>query len=296
MPVDEDDIWNKAAFGMTWKGFFVKNKDGNYYVEVSSTDDIQIVDTKGTSTTNDDVIRVKIGKLSDNVYGFRLKDSSGTTTLETIADGTLWLKDRLYIGTSEDSGYYAGIGYLPLITDSSKQISYNSTNLDTRIISGSSDVIHRTFDINNKFVVWEDGTMYAKDGYFEGTINATDGVFSGRLDGADGTFRGTVAAGAIIASEIHIGGASGPTMGDVGESAYKVVIESSEGTIFKNGTISTILTAKLYQGATQVTSGLTYQWKKGNTTISGATSSTLTVNESVGSGDATLIYSCTITN
>jgi hypothetical protein len=294
VPANEDDIWDKAAFGMTWKGFFVKNKDGNYYVEVSSTEDIQIVDTKGTSATNDDVVRVKIGKLSDNVYGFRLKDSSGATTLETIADGTLWLKDRLYIGTSEGSNYYAGIGYLPIVA-AAKQISYDGTNLDTRTFA-TNQTIHRSIDINNKFVVWEDGTMYAKDGYFEGTINATDGVFSGELSGATGTFTGTVQAGSIIASDIHIGGPSGPTMGDVGDSAYKVVIESSEGTIFKNGMISTILTAKLYQGATQVTSGLSYQWKKGNTTISGATSSTLTINENVGSGDATLVYSCTITN
>lgn len=45
-----------------------------------------------------------------------------------------------------------------------------------------------------------------------------------------------------------------------GEDAYSVVIESSSGTSFRNGSGSTTLTARLYKGGTEVTSGLTYKW------------------------------------
>lgn len=337
-PRNEKDIWNTAQFGMTWKGFFVKNKYNSHYIEVSSDNDIQVVETNNDGTDKD--IRIKIGQLTnlyqsvqipntgfklgityyiyDNTtqtyikniepydsnktyyvdngtYGILINDGSGNPILVTESDGSLWLKNRLLIGTTESGSYYAGIGYLPLVTDVSKQIIQNGTNLDTRLITSTQDIICRSIDINNKFVVWEDGTMYAKDGYFEGTINATNGVFSGELNGATGTFTGTVQAGSIIASSVHIGGNSGPTMEQVGESVYKVVIDSSQGTIFKNGTIQTTLTARFYEGATEILSGLTYQWKKNNEDISGATSRTLSVDESVDAGNATILYSCVVT-
>lgn len=330
-PDDVEDIKNSeyVKFGLTWDGLFIKNRYNTHYVEISNENDIQVVDTKQTSSTADDVVRVKIGKLDNNIYGIRLKDGTGTTTLETKQDGTLWLRDSLFIGTDPVTGTYKdGIGYLPIATtpvyynnninldsyhktndltpQSGKQYYYYSSithqmeqfsgnTFDSNIIYYESYNEHRTIDMNNKFVVWEDGTMYAKDGYFEGTINATNGVFSGELNGATGTFTGTVQAGSIIASSVHIGGNSGPTMEQVGESVYKVVIDSSQGTIFKNGTIQTTLTARFYEGATEILSGLTYQWKKNNEDISGATSRTLSVDESVDAGNATILYSCVVT-
>ena len=324
VPIDEDDIWDKASFGMTWKGFFVKNKYGDHYVEVSSTEDIQVVDTKNTSTAADDIVRVKIGKLDNNVYGFRLKDAAGTTTLETIADGTLWLKDKLYIGTSNNSLYQAGIGYLDLVLNSSQQVitavkqktiisgeptySNITINLDTqRLIFGddqhsdtlTSISLHRTIDIHNTtsngsaFVVWEDGTMYAKDGYFEGTINATNGYFKGTINATDGWFTGTINAGSIISPQAQIGNV---TIGDVADSAYKTVISSSAGMVFKNGTITTILTATLYKGATEVPTNIgtfAYQWYENNTSISGATTNTYTLTNKPVTN--TITYDCVIT-
>lgn len=330
-PDDVEDIKDSeyVKFGLTWDGLFIKNRYNTHYVEISNENDIQVVDTKQTSSTADDIVRVKIGKLDNNIYGIRLKDGTGTTTLETKQDGTLWLRDSLFIGTDPVTGTYKdGIGYLPIATtpvyynnninldsyhktndltpQSGKQYYYYSSithqmeqfsgnTFDSNIIYYESYNEHRTIDMNNKFVVWEDGTMYAKDGYFEGTINATNGVFSGELNGATGTFTGTVQAGSIIASSVHIGGNSGPTMEQVGESVYKVVIDSSQGTIFKNGTIQTTLTARFYEGATEILSGLTYQWKKNNEDISGATSRTLSVDESVDAGNATILYSCVVT-
>lgn len=320
VPASEDDIWDKATFGMTWKGFFIKNKYGDHYVEISSTEDIQVVDTSGAN----DVVRVKIGKLNDNVYGFRLKDAAGTTTLETIADGTLWLKDKLYIGTSNGNNYQAGLGYLSLVEDVNKQIQTSvkkktiisgepeydniTLNLDTqRMIFGDNEhsdtvvplSLHRTLDIHNNssggsaFVVWEDGTMYAKDGYFEGTINATNGSFKGTINATDGWFSGTITAQAVLSEYARIGNT---TLGQLVESAYKTVITSSAGMVFKNGSITTTLTAVLYKGATEVPTNIgtfAYQWYENNTLIAGATTNTYTLTNKVVTN--TVTYDCIIT-
>lgn len=45
------------------------------------------------------------------------------------------------------------------------------------------------------------------------------------------------------------------------EGGYQVVIETSDPTVFKNNVGEADLTAKLYRGGEEVTSGLTYLWK-----------------------------------
>lgn len=259
-PANEDDIWEDAKFGMTWRGFFVKNKYGNHYVEVSSENDIQVVDK---SNELNPIARVKIGKLDEDLYGMRLKDASGVTTLETTSNGQLWLQDALHIGTTQSGNYDVSIGRLASVA-AGKQITYNGTNLDTRNVAGTSDTIHRSVDINNKFVVWEDGTLYAKDGYFEGIINAT----GGRI--------GNMTIDAIEAA------------------TYRVVITSSNGTTFIDGVAdSKVLTATLLQGNTPVTTGLLYQWLKNGVAISGATTNQITVTST--GPNAIDTYSCIIT-
>lgn len=75
-PSTEDDIWDDAKFGMTWKGFFVKNKYDNYSVEVSSVDDIRVL--------KQDVELIKIGKLSNNTFGIRIADATARRSWKQI--------------------------------------------------------------------------------------------------------------------------------------------------------------------------------------------------------------------
>lgn len=59
-------------------------------------------------------------------------------------------------------------------------------------------------------------------------------------------------------------GAKGDT-GAKGDDGYSIIIESSAGTVFKNSTGSTTLTAHIYQGGSEIDTGgteLQYQWKK----------------------------------
>lgn len=184
-PSSESDIYNNAAFGMTWNKFFMKHQNGNHYVEISSTDDIRVVKISGSS----EIEQIKIGELVEplssdpdsGVYGIRINDNNGNTVMETNSNGTLWIKHILNIGTTSSGSYIAQIGYLPLVTNNNEQITWlrndgTTLNLDTRTIGNTSTKIHRNLSINNKFVVWEDGTVYANDGYFAGTINATAGT------------------------------------------------------------------------------------------------------------------------
>lgn len=240
-PSSEADIWDNAKFGMTWRGFFLKNKYGAGLVEITSEDDIRVL----ASPTNE---RIKIGRLGGSgttadpyTYGIRISDASNSAVMETADDGTLWLRKALYVSKSS-SAYDVQIGYLDAVKE------------------GTS--IHEVINATDKFIVYEDGSMKATTGEFTGTIHATGGTI------------GNV------------------TINEFQDSAYKVVIESSDGTMFKNGTGSKTLTAKLFKGNDQVTTGLTYTWYKDSTVISGATSSSITVAASDVTGTST--YECVI--
>lgn len=158
VPQSESQIWDDAKFGLTWDGFFVKNRYTDHYVEVSSTNDIQVVDTSGANN----VVRVKIGELGNGEYGFRIADNTGTPVLETNSTGQLWLENALYVARSSSS-YDVAIGALPTS-------SYAANS------AGASQV----FNATDKFIVYEDGSFVATDAhlenaYVEGTIVATGG-------------------------------------------------------------------------------------------------------------------------
>ena len=71
-PSVEDDIWAKATFGLTWKGFFLKNSNNNSGFEISTTNDLII--------TNNNTKRVQIGHLTGrdaDSYGMILSNANG---------------------------------------------------------------------------------------------------------------------------------------------------------------------------------------------------------------------------
>lgn len=71
IPVSEDDIWNNSNFGLTWRGFFLRNQNANTSFEISTDNDLII--------KNGNVNRLQIGRLngSNTNYGFQLCDNSG---------------------------------------------------------------------------------------------------------------------------------------------------------------------------------------------------------------------------
>lgn len=140
--VGEDKIWHDALFGMTWKGFFLKNKsaDRNQQIEISTEKDIcvsKIIDNKV-------IDKIRIGQITtkDNkvVYGLQLKDDTGATTMETDDRGQLWLRDKLRISDMVSIGV--------LETGKEKNQIFNS---------------------NNNFIVYDDGSIKATQGNFSGS-------------------------------------------------------------------------------------------------------------------------------
>ena len=161
VPIDEADIWNNAKFGMTWNGFFVKNKYDNHSVEVSSTDDIRIIsEVENTISDDSDTIElIKIGKLNSNpdLFGIRIASIGENTetgahfaipVMETDNTGSLWLRDHLSISTTHQTvgdQVHVDIGYL------------------TGYKPGYPD-IHEVFNANDGFLVYEDGSIKATSG------------------------------------------------------------------------------------------------------------------------------------
>jgi len=91
-------------------------------------------------------------------------------------------------------------------------------------------------------------------------------------------------------------GATGAA-GANGADAIVFSIYAPSGTVFQNGSGTLTIQTAAYKGATAITSGATYAWAKYSsgswTTISGATSSSLSVAGSTVSGMAS--YRCTMT-
>ena len=236
--VGEDKIWDKANFALTWRGFMLKsNHEDGGFISITSDNDFQVIDGNGSS-------RIKLGRLNEDVYGLQiLKDNQ--VIMEQNSTGELWIKNEIKIG---DDNSTVSIGYLPNTKENS--------------------LIHETINANNKFIVYEDGSMVATDGEFTGTIHAIDGTIGG----------------------LDINSIAGSVATD-----YEVQIESDSGLIFKNGEGTKVLTARVYKGFKEITSGITYQWYKDETIIPGATSKTYNAVWTEDSGDTEVIYSCGIT-
>lgn len=153
----EKEIWDCAAtrFALTWKGFLLKNTFGDGSIEINSETN-QIIAKQG------DVKRVAIGKLDDSgkLYGLRIFNSDGQTVLETQEDGELWLQNSLSIGTSDNT--HAAIG----------KLGKKDNDAVGRVIeAGTTD--------EDNFIVYEDGTVYAKSAEIHGKIYADGGEIGG---------------------------------------------------------------------------------------------------------------------
>lgn len=214
----EDKIWNDASFGLTWKGFFLKNKGtDNQQIEISTTKDICI--------TKDEIERIKIGRIgskkettesgevSHDIYGLRLKDNVGTITMETDDSGQLWLRDKLqiagakYIGTSDSKIIEGKIYYIKnengTFSEVQNPITEELSNYFELATSGVSignlgrkteNSPNQIFNSNNNFIVYENGSIFANNGVFNGQINATSGSFTGEINATSGRFTGEINA------------------------------------------------------------------------------------------------------
>ena len=109
--------------------------------------------------------------------------------------------------------------------------------------------------------------------------------------GAQGATGATGATGAQGATGAK--GATGAT-GAAGADALTLVVTSSNGFIFKNSAIATVLTAHVYKGGVEVTGTAlaalgTIKWYKDGSTTASATGQTLTIDAGQVTGKATYV-------
>ena len=259
--IGEDKIWKHSNFALTWKGFQIKSThtEGGY-ISITSNNDFQVFNSEGKE-------QIKIGLLYNRakvtsritgeekeipLYGLRLTDWEGYTVLEQSSDGKMWIRDELKVGSGSST---VSIGYLKDTKATKDKISVDFKDKD-------NSEIHQVINANNKFMVYEDGSMKATDGEFTGIIYATGGRIG----------------------NLEIEALPDPT--------YEVVIVSDSGAVFKEDGEKT-LTAILYKGKEEITKGLTYQWYRYQYPIEGANQKTLIVRlEDLDGEQAT--YSCDI--
>lgn len=96
------------------------------------------------------------------------------------------------------------------------------------------------------------------------------------------TYRCTTAGAPAAAKWVYVNNIKG-LKGDDGDAAITMSVTSSNGTIFKNSAVETVLTAHVYQGGVEVTgtalSALgTIKWYKDGATTATATGQTLTIS------------------
>lgn len=203
-PKSLDEVKENAFFGLIRNGFFLKSKEENGMVEISSENNILV--------KTDEIERIKIGKLSEGQYGLRIKDKNNIISLETDDNGKLWLKDSLniynttetYVLSSdtiidETKTYYQldkeNNTYIKVITpygNPSENGYFEKYSYDIKIgnIKTSVGQLNQVFNANNNFIVYEDGSIKATSGSFSGDITGSTGTFSGEIFASSGRIGG----------------------------------------------------------------------------------------------------------
>lgn len=188
VPLTEDEVRSNSMFSLTWSGLLIRSVEKKGNTEVGSIEinnKYDIVVKKGNKN------KIQIGRLNNNGnYGIRICDDDGKPVLETVDDGSLWLRKSLSIGTGTDQKIFLGLSarkdiaasvykklttkqkiywklnsvtnrYQYIGTDDDGEAVYNS------VISNYSDYcFSQIFNANDKSIVYENGTAY-----FSGGIN-----------------------------------------------------------------------------------------------------------------------------
>lgn len=139
VPLTEAEVRSNSIFSLTWSGLLIhsiqKKKENNVEksigeIEINREYDIVVSKYVTKNNVTEAVPKVQIGRLNDNGnYGIRICDNDGNAVLETIDNGSLWLRQSLSIGTGTSTKVKIGV-------------------LDN----------NQVFNANNNFIVYNDGS------------------------------------------------------------------------------------------------------------------------------------------
>lgn len=193
VPASEEEIRSNpnSMFSLTWSGLLIRSVEKNGNTEVGSIEinnKYDIVVKKGNKN------KIQIGRLNDNGnYGIRICDDKGNPVLETVDNGSLWLRQSLSIGTETSTNVKIGVLDKDQIFNANDNFIVNKDGTakmtgNLRIKGTYADLLvaatTRTNDTQNKedlmglFLCQKDGTinnMYATIGCYQDSNN-TRGV------------------------------------------------------------------------------------------------------------------------
>lgn len=203
-PKNEDDIWNSANFGLTWKGFFLKKAGDSHRFEISNENDLRIVKLNEGGEQE----FVKIGCLNKGAYKQFTGESfvSGVSYYEQVEEEYVVTKD-----TEPSSGktYYifdlAEEVYGLRLTDNSGNITMETTSIGELWLRNKLHIQpsrntyvqignlgdDQVFNANGDFIVYDNGSVLANNGTFNGVINAKSGSFTGTIYANEGMIGNT---------------------------------------------------------------------------------------------------------
>ena len=199
VPLTEAEVRSNSIFSLTWSGLLIhsiqKKKENNVEksigeIEINREYDIVVSKYVTKNNVTKAVPKVQIGRLSDTNYGIRIRDDDGNAVLETVDDGSLWLRKSLSIGTGTDQKIFLGLSarkdiaasvykklttkqkiywklnpvtnrYQYIGTDDDGEAVYNSV-----ISNYSKYCFNQIFNAKDKTIVYENGSAY-----FSGGVN-----------------------------------------------------------------------------------------------------------------------------
>ena len=184
-----DDIKDQASFGLTWDGFFIKNKYRDGYVSISSTDDFQVV--------ANGIERIKIGKFNDtDEYGIRIKNNDGDVVFESDDSGDISMAGTIRAAAGEIGGFNITDNALMSGPIGGAHSVLVSPGYYTSIpIAEAPGERNWAIAVSNTFGVDTDGHLYATAANIQGNIYAENGYFSGHVDATSGTFMNELQVG-----------------------------------------------------------------------------------------------------
>lgn len=161
IPTSEAQIYEDANFGLTWSKFFMKSRNGDKSIEISTDKDI-IVSSAG-------IDRIVIGRVdgsqSDN-YGIRIKNGEGDTVFQCDNEGSFlsgWTLTKEYLESQPVSELnpqtikiYAdgNIGCYGSETSTSKTESVYTTSASSTFFATGLNTSNRQFKTNDVFYVF----------------------------------------------------------------------------------------------------------------------------------------------
>lgn len=227
VPASEEEIRSKSMFSLTWSGLLIRSIEKKGNTEVGS---IEINNKYDIVVKKGDKNKIQIGRLNDNGnYGIRICDNDGKPVLETVDDGSLWLRKSLSIGTGTDQKIFLGLSarkdisksvyrqlttgqksywklnpvtgrYQYIGTNESGEAVYNSVVSNTNY---SRYCFSQIFNANDNSIIYENGTAYFSGGvntYASSVWNVKEGTVTGTYVKLNPLYWGS--------SDINLGGLS----------------------------------------------------------------------------------------